>query len=101
MDYIYTEEDIIKIIEKFRLFNYRISPYMYLIGVNQKYLFGNISIISNELICMIHFNAGSRRLFKKYKYNEEEFKADIEWAINGMFAKENYRVNKTIDALLK
>ena len=73
MDYIYTEEDIIQIIDKFKLFNYRISPYMYLIGVNQNYLFGNISIISNELICMIHFNAGSRRLFKKYKYNEEEF----------------------------
>ena len=50
---------------------------------------------------MIHFNAGSRRLFKKYKYNEEEFKADIEWAVNGMLAKENYRVNKTIDDLLK
>lgn len=74
MDYIYTEEDIIKIIEKFRLFNYRISPYMYLIGVNKNYLFGNISIISNELICMIHFNAGSRRLLKNTNIMKKSLK---------------------------
>ena len=101
MDYIYTEDDIIKIIEKHKLFHYRISSYMYLIGINKNYLFGNISIISNELICMIHFNAGSRRLFKKYKYNEKEFNNDIDWAMNGLLAKENYRVNKSINDLLK
>ena len=101
MQYIYTEEDIMKIIEKYKLFYYRISPYMYLIGFSSKYLFGNISIISNELICTIHFNAGKCRCSKKYSYNDEQFNKDIAWALDGMLEKENYRVNKILDNLLK
>lgn len=74
---------------------------MYLIGFNPHYLFGNISIVSNELICHIHFNAGHSRLFKKYVFNDKEFNKDISWAMDGMMEKENYKVDKKIEELLK
>lgn len=101
MQRIYIEQDIIDIIKKYKLYSCRISQYMYLIGFNRHYLFGNISIVSNELICYIHFNAGRSRLFKKYVFNNEEFKKDISWAMDGMMEKENYKVDKKIEELLK
>jgi hypothetical protein len=101
MQRIYVEQDIIDIIKKYKLYSCRISQYMYLIGFNRHYMFGNISIVSNELICYIHFNAGYTRLFKKYVFNDEEFKKDISWAMDGMMEKENYKVDRQIENLLK
>lgn len=61
----------------------------------------SLVLYSNELICYIHFNAGRSRLFKKYVFNDEEFNKDISWAMDGMMEKENYKVDKKIEELLK
>lgn len=101
MQQIYTEEDILSIIDKYSLYYCRISDYMYVIGLNSKYLIGNISIISNELVCEIHFNAGRFRIFRKYKYDEKRFAEDVKLAASGLLEKENYKVDKILDNLLK
>lgn len=40
-------------------------------------------------------------MFKKYVFNDEEFNKDISWAMDGMMEKENYKVDKKIEELLK
>ena len=99
--HIYTEQDIIRIIEKYGLYSRRVSSNMFLIGLNRHYMFGNISIISNELICTLHFNAGKRRFANRYPFDETRFERDIRMATEGLIEKENWRIERAIDSLLR
>ena len=96
---IYTEEDILEIIKKFDLCYNRISPYMYRIGLTKNYMIGNIAIVSNEIICTIHFNRGYNRYIEKFTYEPEKFKQLLLKAHNGSLEIQQYQLDRLLDKL--
>lgn len=95
---IYTEKDILDIVNKHLLYYKRISDYMYIIGISNKHPIGNIAIISNELICHVHFNRGYKRFADTFKYEPKRFAKCIKMARNAIFEKENYKLDKLLDS---
>lgn len=96
---IYTEDDILAIVKKFDLYYNRISSYMYLIGLTKNYIIGNIAIISNEIICTIHFNRGYNRYVEKFPYEPGKFVKLLKKAHNGSLEIQQYQLDKLLDEL--
>ena len=96
---IYSEDDILEIVNKHLLYYQLISPFMYIIGISQAHLIGNISIISNELICHVHFNRGYKRFAATFKYEPKRFAECVKLARQAIFEVENYKLDKLLDSI--
>jgi hypothetical protein len=72
---------------------------MYIIGISQAHPIGNISIISNELICHVHFNRGYKRFAATFKYEPKRFAECVKLARQAIFEVENYKLDKLLDSI--
>ena len=94
-----TIDDIKEIAQSYRIDFREVSQNRIVMYILNKFCIGSISIESNEIICIFHYDRGSIRYVNKFKYSKEEFEAELKKAGQAFFDRQAYKFKKILDSI--